>query len=192
MRISSRALSWLVPNYASAQAPRASSRSHVRLAGAAGVGMNRLSDPSGRHCKTLGIRGARVSQHLCKRGTRDHAPVRVRVGAGIDALLPGTAVCLLACWREVLRVADANPGSRSLTDTNPVQLGRTAGRGETKGAVPWRTTRRPRRSSAASRSSTCPPARRRWRGRPGSPSSAGVPRRSARSCPIRMSDRRPT
>ena len=56
---------------------------------------------------------------------------------------------------------------------------------------PMARTRRPRRSSADSRSSTCPHARRRWRGPPRSPPPAGVSKRYGRSCPTRTSSRRP-
>ena len=51
-------------------------------------------------------------------------------------------------------------------------------------------TRRPRRSSAVSRSSTCPHARRHWSGLPSSPSPAAVRKRYGSSCPTRPSDRR--
>ena len=43
-------------------------------------------------------------------------------------------------------------------------------------------------TSAGSRSSTCPHARRRWSGLPRSPSPAGVPKRSGSSCPVRPLD----
>src|SRR6266487_5092763 len=46
-------------------------------------------------------------------------------------------------------------------------------------------TRRARRTSADSRSSTCPRARRRWSGLPRSPSPAAALKRSASSCPTR-------
>src|SRR5215468_10303453 len=44
------------------------------------------------------------------------------------------------------------------------------------------TARRARRTSAGSRSSTCPHARRRWGGLPSTPSPAAVLKRSASSC----------
>jgi hypothetical protein len=47
-------------------------------------------------------------------------------------------------------------------------------------------------TSADSRSSTCPHARRRWTGLPRLPSPAVVLKRSANSCPTRPSDRRAT
>jgi hypothetical protein len=56
------------------------------------------------------------------------------------------------------------------------------------GRSPTVRTRRPRRSSAASRSSTCPRATRRWSGPPRSPSPAGVRKRYGSSCPTRTSD----
>src|SRR6266542_193920 len=62
------------------------------------------------------------------------------------------------------------------------------------GRSPTARTRRARRTSADSRSSTCPPARRRWSGLPRSPSPAAVLKRSASSCPTRRwaTDRSPT
>ena len=60
----------------------------------------------------------------------------------------------------------------------------------TDGTVTDGPYRRPRRSSAGSRSSTCPHARRRWSGLRRSPSPAVVRKRYASSCPIRPSDRR--
>src|SRR3954447_16597100 len=54
------------------------------------------------------------------------------------------------------------------------------------------TARRARRTSADSRSWTCPHARRRWSGLPSSPSPAAVLKRSASFCPTRpwATDRR--
>ncbi len=50
----------------------------------------------------------------------------------------------------------------------------------------------PRSTSADSRSSTCPHARRRWSGLPRSPPPAAVRKRSLSSCPTRPSEpRRP-
>src|SRR6266496_4777887 len=62
------------------------------------------------------------------------------------------------------------------------------------GRSPTARTRRARRTSADSRSSTCPHARRRWSGLPRSPSPAAVLKRSASSCPTRRwaTDRSPT
>jgi hypothetical protein len=58
------------------------------------------------------------------------------------------------------------------------------------GRSPTARTRRPRRSSADSRSSTCPHVRRHWSGLPRSPSPAAVRKRYGNSCPTRTSDRR--
>jgi hypothetical protein len=59
----------------------------------------------------------------------------------------------------------------------------------TDGTITDGPFRKTREVTGGSRSSTCPHARRRWRGRPRSPSRVAVRRRSVRSCPTRPSDR---